>query len=257
MSAPAGGGSIVCCYAISNFPSTRFYASLVPPVDCRREIEALSQPMSSKSLPSTIFLAAFALVLTSATDSSGQSGSRYSDLRKVPGGGPGGYASQELANIRRTAVGTGYTGSQLNSQTLNRSRARVPFTGVSSVDRTSGRRPAASFSSRGNTGPASKPFSNVSRRPTVSPYLNLFNESFDEGGTDLNYQTLVRPQLQQRQINDQLQQQTQALNRRLQEIAAQPSYNQQGSTRQAPTGHSTFFQVYSHFYPSAGPQRRR
>ena len=30
------------------------------------------------------------------------------------------------------------------------------------------------------------------RRPTVSPYLNLFREDFDGGG-DFNYQTLVRP----------------------------------------------------------------
>lgn len=200
-------------------------------------------------------IAATLLLLPFTPEVSGQSGT-VADLRRVPGGGPGGFASQELANLRRAAIGTGYTSQQINQRTLNQNRVRTPFTGVTATDALSGRRPAAGFNAGGSrSNVTSKPFSNLNRRPTVSPYLNLFNESFDEGGTDLNYQTLVRPQLQQQRINSQLQRQTQALNQRLQDIAAQPAYSPRGSTRQAPTGHSTFFRVYSHYYPTAGRRR--
>ena len=55
-----------------------------------------------------------------------------------------------------------------------------------------------------------KPFSGYSPAPTTSPYLNLFREDF-AGNSDLNYNTLVRPQLQQQAFNQQVQRQGQEM----------------------------------------------
>ena len=116
------------------------------------------------------------------------------------------------------------------------------------------RRQSASFGV-GNAGEVSKPFASVTARPTISPYLNLFREDFGEAG-DLNYQTLVRPQLQQDQFNSQVVRQAQAINQRLSSISARNAYNTRGSENMMPTGHSATFQYYSRFYPQKGQRRR-
>lgn len=118
------------------------------------------------------------------------------------------------------------------------------------------RRESASFGV-GVGGPASKPFSGVSSGPTVSPYLNLFRNDFGEA-SDLNYQTLVRPELQQRAFNQQIDRQTTALNQRLMSISARNPYNARGAENVTPTGHPAAFQYYSRFYPGkqrAAPRR--
>jgi hypothetical protein len=104
------------------------------------------------------------------------------------------------------------------------------------------------------SGAISKPFSSYSPSPTVSPYLNLFREDL-QGESDLNYQTLVRPMLQQQQFNEQMQRQGIEIAQRLQSIAAQADYNPQGSQSMYPTGHKTVFNYLGHFYPA--PARRR
>lgn len=115
-------------------------------------------------------------------------------------------------------------------------------------------RPASTFNI-GSIGSASKPFSNSVPDSTVSPYLNLFNDSFTADPNSVPYQSIVRPQLNQQAFNQQVQTQAAVLNRRVQQVAAQPAFNPQGSERQLPTGHSTVFGNTSHFYPQ--PQRRR
>jgi hypothetical protein len=100
-----------------------------------------------------------------------------------------------------------------------------------------------------------KPFANYSPPPTVSPYLNLFRED-DNGFDDFNYQTLVRPQLQQQQFNQQVQRQNYIINQQLQAMAAQSDFNPQGSQTQAPTGHSTTRMYYGHYYPGFYQRRR-
>ena len=114
-------------------------------------------------------------------------------------------------------------------------------------------RQSASFGV-GNADPRSKPFSSVSRAPTVSPYLNLFREDF-EGSSDLNYQTLVRPQLQQRAMNQRFRMQQQALNQQVNAMAARNAYNTTGNPEAMPTGHSAVFQYHSRFYPALGRRR--
>ena len=103
---------------------------------------------------------------------------------------------------------------------------------------------------------ASKPFSSVSSSPTVSPYLNLFRDDLDGSG-DFNYQTLVRPQLNQLQLNQQFQNQNVELNRRVQAISAQRNYaNPAGSEQIYPTGHPTAFGYHGRYYPALSGGRR-
>jgi len=160
----------------------------------------------------------------------------------------GGYAAEQLRSIYRGAIGTGYSVDTLNKQSLNRATARVPNVGQASA-------PGSRIDSGLGGGLAgSKPFSNYSAAPTVSPYLNLFREDLD-GQSDLNYQTLVQPQLRQQAVNERQQREAFDLSRRLQAIAAQSDYNPAGSTSQPPTGHNTVFMYYGHYYPQ--PARRR
>jgi hypothetical protein len=100
-----------------------------------------------------------------------------------------------------------------------------------------------------------KPFTGYDPGPTVSPYLNLFREDL-EGNDHFNYTSLVRPQLQQQQFNQQVQRQNLELNRRLQSLAAQSDFNPEGSKSQHPTGHQTVFNYHGHYYPSMGARRR-
>jgi hypothetical protein len=90
-------------------------------------------------------------------------------------------------------------------------------------------------------------------RPTVSPYLNLLQP---QGGGLPNYQTLVRPALEQRNQNLQMQRQISQLQSSVIENNVR---DQRGEAMFRPTGHSTGFFYYSHFYPgmqSGGPRRR-
>jgi hypothetical protein len=161
----------------------------------------------------------------------------------------GGFAQDEMRTLYRSGVGTGYSGSELNRLTEASLRANVPNVGQSSA-------PRIGLGAGGTGGGGYKPFSNFNPSPTVSPYLNLFRDDF-EGNDDFNYQTLVRPQLDQQRFNDQLQRQSFDLNQRLQAMAAQPDFNPRGNQNQMPTGHQTVFQYHSHFYPQMGARQRR
>lgn len=106
----------------------------------------------------------------------------------------------------------------------------------------------------GVSNPTAKPFASATSRPTVSPYLNLFRETL--GDDDLNYQTLVRPQLRQQQFNQQVIRQEQAINSRVSSLAARNPYATTGNRQLMPTGHAATFQNYSRFYPQATRRRR-
>jgi hypothetical protein len=161
----------------------------------------------------------------------------------------GGNAGREMRSIYRSAIGTNYSVDTLTNYVLRNSTARVPNVGQSSA------RGARLDIGLSGSGMSSKPFSNYSPAPTVSPYLNLFREDLD-GQSDFNYQTLVRPQLQQQAFNERVQRENFDLNRRLQSIAAQADFNPQGSQNQPPTGHQTVFGYYGHYYPALNARRR-
>jgi hypothetical protein len=165
-----------------------------------------------------------------------------------------GYAGEATRAVRNRDIGTGYSGASLNSIALQNARGNIQYVGQSSTASAAGG--ARLGLGIGGAGGGSKPFSNFSPSPTVSPYLNLFNDSRN-GNTDFNYQTLVRPQLQQQQFNQQSQSQAYDLSRRLQQISAQADYNPEGSKTQYPTGHQTVFQYHGHFYPQPAAPRRK
>jgi hypothetical protein len=82
-------------------------------------------------------------------------------------------------------------------------------------------------------------------RPTVSPYLNLLQG----GGGALNlpqYQTLVRPFLEQQAINDRNSFNTQLMGRQINTLQTQVNRNQFAPGRA--TGHPTRYMNYSHYY---------
>jgi len=199
-----------------------------------------------------VLTAAIGLLVAAACGyADAQSNSRYNPLARPAGGGSG-YANFELQNIRRRAIGNTYSIDAINRRSLNTARVTAPATGVGSVDSVTGRRQAASIGSGIGSTQTSRPFDNLSTRPTVSPYLRLFDNPIGGGtniGDDFAYQTQVRPQIQQQQLNQQLQRQSQELNQRLQEMAARPAFNASGSQQMAPTGTPSTYRFRSHYYP--------
>ncbi len=89
-----------------------------------------------------------------------------------------------------------------------------------------------------NNANRSRPFDNMARKPTVSPYLNLLNGG-DANVT--NYQSLVRPMVNQNRVNAQARSAIANLQH--------PSSGPQGSENMRATGHQAVFQNYSHYYP--------
>ena len=85
-------------------------------------------------------------------------------------------------------------------------------------------------------------------RPTVSPYLNLVRR--DGFGGVTNYQTLVRPQLEQREF---ARIQQAEISRVRQQLAVQQrsieSVQQQRAQRVFSTGHPTRFMNLQQYYP--------
>jgi hypothetical protein len=157
---------------------------------------------------------------------------------------------QELGALYRRDIGTGYTGSGINDQTLRRIQTQIPNVGQRTAI------PGGQIGLNAAPMRTSKPFSSYAPAPTVSPYLNLFRQDLS-GNSDFNYQTLVKPMLQQQQFNQQSQRQSYEMARRVQAIAAQGEFNMQGSKDQYPTGHQTAFQYYGRYYPGFQQVRRQ
>src|SRR3569623_537184 len=97
---------------------------------------------------------------------------------------------------------------------------------------------------------APRQYRGVTNEPYVSPYLNLVRPGADPG---FNYYTLVQPELQQWQFNQQQRGAVQGLDRRLQQQQAEimTPYGPVGGIR--PTGRSGATRMnYSHYYPDLG-----
>ena len=106
----------------------------------------------------------------------------------------------------------------------------------------------------GSSQPTAKPFAHVDTTPTISPYLGLFDEGFGLY-QDLDYQTIVRPAIQQRQFNEQVMRQAQTMNRRLSSLSARNAFNTTGNQQIAPTGHAATFRNLSRFYGQTRSRR--
>lgn len=106
----------------------------------------------------------------------------------------------------------------------------------------------------GMQGGGNAPFSNITRRPSVSPYMGLAFQGNNPttGGTLGAMQGLVRPQQQQFAQ----QQQAARQSRQLSQLQGQMRKGQQAAggtiiqTIRA-TGHASTFMELSHFYPTA------
>ena len=106
----------------------------------------------------------------------------------------------------------------------------------------------------GTQGGGNTPFSNITRRPSISPYMGLAfqGNNPETGGTLGAMQGLVRPQQQQFAQ----QQQAARQSRQLSQLQGQVRKIQRpagGTTIQTirATGHASTFMEMSHFYPSA------
>lgn len=84
------------------------------------------------------------------------------------------------------------------------------------------------------------------RQPTVSPYLNLlqFQDASDESIPV--YQTLVRPFVDQRRLNQYQVNQVYQLQQQVARNAAQTS----GAAGLRQTGHTTIYGNHSHYFPN-------
>ncbi len=100
-----------------------------------------------------------------------------------------------------------------------------------------------------------KPFNDIQREPTVSPYLNLFRDDDDRDDQVPNYFTLVRPQLEQQQKNRAQNRELQRLGRTIRTLEYQQQLNTSTATGVPSTGHRTRFFDTTGYY--ATPSQRR
>lgn len=114
-----------------------------------------------------------------------------------------------------------------------------------------GGRAAYSAGRQGMSGQGETPFSNIYRRPAVSPYQNIVNMSTNPQMFQNVYQSMVQPALQQQQqAMEQLAQRRQM--GRLQNQVTQiqrDTISRQIDESIRPTGHRATYMNYSHFYP--------
>jgi hypothetical protein len=82
-------------------------------------------------------------------------------------------------------------------------------------------------------------------RPAVSPYLNMVDNGFNFSGVS-NYQTLVRPLIEQQESAGLQGQAIRQLQRQV--TNASSPYAARGARGVRSTGHSTRFMNYSHYY---------
>jgi hypothetical protein len=91
-----------------------------------------------------------------------------------------------------------------------------------------------------------KPFSQIYRRPVVSPYLNLDR---NDGGAAPNYFTLVQPQLQQQRYNQQQARRIDRLQREVGALQSTAGFTPFANEGIRATGHAATFMNTSHYFP--------
>jgi hypothetical protein len=89
-------------------------------------------------------------------------------------------------------------------------------------------------------------------KPTVSPYMNLFRNDTDNVP---NYQTLVRPQIQQQAVNQQVARNLDRQQVAVQSLQQEVLHQRQPSIRSTGTGATT--NNYSHYFPTPQTKGRR
>jgi hypothetical protein len=159
-----------------------------------------------------------------------------------------GYAAQEINRIQTMNDSSQFSSSWIRDSAY---RNAMPRMGLSA---TVSRNLFGNALNRPN-----KPFSSVSKGPSVTPYLAL-DQPFTNSATQ--YYTQIRPRQEQQRLNQQMERQTQLMQRQLSEVTARPPYDPRGSESMAPTGHTAVFMTntnfmnYGGYYQQPRPQRR-
>jgi hypothetical protein len=96
---------------------------------------------------------------------------------------------------------------------------------------------------------APRRYRGVTNEPVTSPYLNLVRPDADPG---FNYYTLVQPQVQQMDLNQQQVQQNFRFGQQIRQTQADLMTPYGPRTTIRPTGHQATRMNYSHYYPSMG-----
>ena len=174
-----------------------------------------------------LFTLMLAVVSASVTDAHAQSG----------------FAEFRLNNINNQNSTARFSTNRVQNQIYRNS---LPRFGLPNLNNTN------VFSSRARNTPQ-KPFSDVSRGSSVSPYFGLVGTN-NLAGSVQNYYSLVRPQLEQQRINERTREVQMRQQQQLQSVAAQPPYAVTGDNDITVTGHPAVFNNTLGYYP--GLQQR-
>jgi hypothetical protein len=151
------------------------------------------------------------------------------------------YTQSQLNSLKNQNSASTFTSQRIKNQVFNGS---VPQYNFSSVNR-------GLFKGAMSGQTKSKPFSQVQRGPSSSPYMGLLSDNPFTSSTT-NYFSNVRPQLEQQKMNEKLMEQNIRMQKQLEEISARPPYDVTGSEERAPTGHAAVYQNNGGVYGNPG-----
>lgn len=154
-----------------------------------------------------------------------------------------GYAASEINRLQRDSNPATYSAGRIVGQATTPPR---PMTGMGHFN--------PSSLSTASMGRANKPFSSISRGPSVTPYLALDNP-FTSPAT--SYYTQIRPQLEQQRVNQQQERQNQLMQRQISQYTAIRPFDPTGSETRAPTGHASVYLNYGGYYTAPQARGRR
>ncbi len=163
----------------------------------------------------------------------------YADLSRAQSDFKG-FGTQTTENLIRRNSAERYSTKFVQNTVLSQSFANVGVPGVNQRN------------FLGNSGAVatqrSKPFSSLSRGPSVSPYLALSAPR----AAAADYYNVIRPQQQQRRENSAQQRQALQQQRRLNQLAARAPFSTTGDESRAPTGHVAVFQSLGSYQNTGG-----
>ncbi len=170
-----------------------------------------------------------------------------------------GAADLYAQNVAGAALNSIYQGNSAANFTIKREQQRILSQGIRPVGVPGVNRQNFAPRNLDSLSQKRKPFTNIDRSPAVSPYLALSNPF----STASDYYNIVKPQQDQRRINQQVARQQYAQEKRLNQVAAQGPFSITGDDELAPTGHGSGFMQLgaylntgSYFAPPTAPKKR-
>jgi len=162
-----------------------------------------------------------------------------------------GFGTSQVTRFQNRNSASRFSASSIQNNIINRSVSNV---GIQGVNRRNFLGTSSSLLSQ-----KPKPFSSVTRGPTVSPYLALSAPRASAS----DYYSVIRPQQQQRQQNQRQQAFALQNQRRLNQLAARAPFATTGDANSAPTGHAAVFQSLGsyqqtgNYFPPPSPPKQR